>query len=484
MKLLADIVKNTERFVASIPKKDRKRYGQFFTAEKTAVHMANMLNFDIDKPYLNILDAGAGTGLLSAAVIERLVELGYQGHLHIVCYETDANVLPILVKNLELMKKEANFSFLVLSENYITSQQFEMLFDSNANQFDYIIGNPPYVKLHKSAPEVLAMPQVCHGSPNLYFLFWAMGIYNLKENGELVYIIPRSWTSGAYFEKFREYLFQRTVIQEIHLFTCRDKVFKQEPILQETMIIKVKKTQERPINILVSSSSTSDYDDLKEYSVPYNTIVSKNRYVFLVTNNNEAEVLSRMSKLKYTLPELNLKMKTGIIVDFRTREVLRDDCEDNAFPLFYSSHIQDGKVIWPIGKQGEYIVTNKPSFLQPNGNYLFVKRFTAKEEKRRLQCGMYRQKDYPQYKYISTQNKINFIACQSLCLLYGMYALFGSMLYDQYYRILNGSTQVNSTEVNTMPVPDKATIEKIGKELMATVVNEENCNKIVDKWIS
>ena len=470
MKLLADIVKNTERFVASIPKKDRKRYGQFFTAEKTAVHMANMLNFDIDKPYLNILDAGAGTGLLSAAVIERLVELGYQGHLHIVCYETDANVLPILVKNLELMKKEANFSFLVLSENYITSQQFEMLFDGNANQFDYIIGNPPYVKLHKSAPEALAMPQVCHGSPNLYFLFWAMGIYNLKENGELVYIIPRSWTSGAYFEKFREYLFQRTVIQEIHLFTCRDKVFKQEPILQETMIIKVKKTQERPINILVSSSYTSDYDDLKEYSVPYNTIVSKNRYVFLVTNNNEADVLSRMSKLKYTLPELNLKMKTGIIVDFRTREVLRDDCEDNAFPLFYSSHIQDGKVIWPIGKQGEYIVTNKPSFLQPNGNYLFVKRFTAKEEKRRLQCGMYRQKDYPQYKYISTQNKINFIACQSLCLLYGMYALFGSMLYDQYYRILNGSTQVNSTEVNTMPVPDKATIEKIGKELMATVV--------------
>ena len=227
------------------------------------------------------------------------------------------------------------------------------MFDENANQFDYIIGNPPYVKLHKSAPEALAMPEVCYGSPNLYFLFWAMGIYNLKADGELVYIIPRSWTSGAYFEKFRKYLFQQATIQEIHLFTSRDKVFKQESVLQETMIIKVKKTTDKPRDILVSSSSTSDYDDLQRYSVPYNIIVSKNQYVFLVTNQDEANVLDRMSKLKFTLPDLNLKMKTGIIVDFRTRDVLRNESQNDAIPLFYSSHIQDGKVIWPIGKQGE-----------------------------------------------------------------------------------------------------------------------------------
>lgn len=484
MTLLNQIVKNTEFFVASIPKKDRKRYGQFFTAEKTAVHMANMFNFDLNKSHLHILDAGAGTGLLSAAVVSRLVELNYQGHIHLVCYETDRNVLPVLVRNLDLLKQYSNFSYTVIDDNYITSQNFELLFDDNACCFDYIIGNPPYVKLHKSAPEALVMPQVCHGSPNMYFLFWAMGLYNLKENGELVYIIPRSWTSGAYFEKFRKYLFEHATIQEMHLFASRDKVFKQEPILQETMIIRVKKTNVRPESVSVSSSSTSEFNDLKEYTVPYDIVVSKNQYVFLVTSNNEAEVLNRMSRLKYTLPELNLKMKTGLIVDFRSKEVLRDDNEEEACPLFYSSHIQNGKVIWPIGRQGEYIVTKKQSFLQPNGNYLFVKRFTAKEEKRRLQCGMYRQKDYPNFDYISTQNKINFIACQSLCVLYGMYALLGSSLYDQYYRILNGSTQVNSTEVNTIPVPDRSTIEAMGNELMSMSISEENCNKIVNKWIN
>ena len=47
--------------------------------------------------------------------------------------------------------------------------------------------------------------------------------------------------------------------------------------------------------------------------------------------------------------------------------------------------------------------------MQDNKNYLFVKRFTAKEEPRRLQCGVYLAKRFPQYQKISTQNKINFV---------------------------------------------------------------------------
>ncbi len=112
----------------------------------------------------------------------------------------------------------------------------------------------------------------------------------------------------------------------------------------------------------------------------------------------------------------------------------------------------------PIKKDHEYVVTDQKGLIQDNKNYLFVKRFTAKEEPRRLQCGIYLAKNYPQYTKISTQNKLNFIDglfCEmSECLVYGLYVIFNSTLYDEYYRILNGSTQVNSTEINSMPVPD------------------------------
>ncbi len=67
---------------------------------------------------------------------------------------------------------------------------------------------------------------------------------------------------------------------------------------------------------------------------------------------------------------------------------------------------------------------------------------------------------------------------------YGLYVLLNSTLYDTYYRIINGSTQVNSTEVNQMPVPDRDVIEAMGKELMHQDLTEANCNKIIDRWIN
>ena len=113
-----------------------------------------------------------------------------------------------------------------------------------------------------------------------------------------------------------------------------------------------------------------------------------------------------------------------------------------------------------------------------------VKRFTSKEEERRLQCGIYLKQKYSQFAYISTQNKINFIKCDSPCVTYGLYVLLNSSLYDNYYRILNGSTQVNSTEINQIPIPERNIIEEMGRELMHKELSVTNCNIILSKWIN
>lgn len=476
---------NTSSFMESIPKKERKKYGQFFTSRKTAEFMASLFSVDYTKPAIKLLDAGAGTGLLTTALVERLRKSGYEGGITAVCYENDHKVLPILADNLEYLSKKLKVRYEIRVDNYLLSQSFLEgdLYKKSGEQYDMIIGNPPYLKIAKDATEAKVMTEVCHGAPNLYFLFWAMGIHNLKDNEELVYIIPRSWTSGAYFERFRKYLFRYCVIISIHIFGSRDKVFDGESVLQETMIIKVKKTRKKPRVIRMSSSDTSDFSDVRCYLVDYNTVVASNYFVFLVTSEKEANILSRVNRQTNTLESDELKMRTGIIVDFRTRDVLRDNEVDGSYPLFYSQHIKNGRVFWPVGREAEYIVTDKSSYLQENTDYLFVKRFTSKEEKRRLQCGIYLKTDYSQYKYISTQNKINYIKCDSPELAYGLFVLLNSSLYDSYYRMLNGSTQVNSTEINLMPVPSKEAIRQMGRELIGMELTEYNCNKIIDKWI-
>lgn len=377
--------------------------------------------------------------------------------------------------------------------NYILSQHldFNHMLEGNPEpkKYDFVIGNPPYIKISKGAPEAQAMSKVCYGTPNMYFIFASMGLFNLKKSGQMVYIIPRSWTSGAYFKRFREYFLTEGKLEHIHLFVSRNKVFDKEDVLQETIIVKVKKIQDEVETVTITSSkSNKDFKDITTLTVPYKLVVSdKDFYVYLVTNKNEVDVLKKLHKFNKTLPDIGLKMKTGLIVDFRNQDILRDKEEEGTIPLFYSQHIKQGKVQFPIQKEQEYVVTDQHGLMQDNKNYLFVKRFTAKEEPRRLQCGVYLAKNFPQYEKISTQNKINFIdglqTEMSEYLVYGLYVLFNSKLYDKYYRILNGSTQVNSTEINTMPVPDLDCIQEMGRKIIKSKdFSETNCDMILEEY--
>ncbi|WP_303148253.1 Eco57I restriction-modification methylase domain-containing protein [uncultured Megasphaera sp.] len=492
--MLEYVVRQTAAYMESMPKQIRKKSGQFFTSIETARFMAGLFAIPA-QPEITILDPGAGTGILTAALLERISAIPSVERVHLICYETDEKIIPVLEDNLRYVTahclKKADYELRTL--NYITSQENAFnggLFPESGVTCDLCIGNPPYMKIGKDAPEAKSMPAICYGAPNLYFLFAAMSLFNVCDSGEMVYIIPRSWTSGMYFKRFRQYLFSHGVIEQIHLFTSRDKVFDTEQVLQETMIVKIRKQRQVPSDILVTSSeSNCDFRHLQQISLPYSAVVSgADQYVFLMTNHREVDAICLLNTFPYTLPDFGMKMKTGLTVDFRERESLRNTEVDGAVPLFFAQHIQNGHICFPIGKEGEYLVPSRKSLVQPNTNYLFIRRFTAKEEKRRLQCGIYLAEQFPQYQTISTQNKINFIdnADHTLSkdVVYGLYVLFNSTLYDVYYRVLNGSTQVNATEINHMPVPAISIIEELGRALLKqSDITEKTCNQILEGFL-
>ena len=484
--MLDYVISKTQEYLDGMPKTKRKKIGQFFTSRETARFMAGLFSVP-KKEHLDILDPGTGSAILTAALMERLQQESSVKSVSLICYETEPAILDLLKDNLEYIKSIVRFDldYTIITDNYITSQELPLAFA------DLVIGNPPYLKVNRLAEEAQAMSHVVYGAPNLYFLFASRSIENLRDKGELVYIIPRSWTSGAYFKAFRNFLFKKTTIEHIHLFISRDKVFEQEAVLQETMIIKLKKEIGTANEIVISSTETNnDFNNIQEITVPKKLVIGNddNQYVYLVTNKEEVNVLERLSVFHNTLPSLDMKMKTGLTVDFREREHLMDEPANDNVPMFFAQHLKDGRITFPIGKHGEYIDTRKSGLLQDNINYLFVKRFTSKEESRRLQSSIYLQDDFPTYKQISTQNKLNFITRNKKSLtkqmVYGLYCLFNSTLYDKYYRILNGSTQVNSTEVNTMPMPTLDGIVYLGQRLMVSNdLTEKNCDGILGEYL-
>jgi len=488
------IFSNTSAFLEAMPKKERKRKGQFFTSLETAKYMAGLFSFDKVYGEISVLDPGAGTGVLSAAIVQRIQAFPNITSVKLTCYETDKEVLPVLAANLNYIKEKSRvpFDYSIIERDYLVSQatDFErtLLANPHPPKYDFIIGNPPYLRVLKNHPAALSMPSVVHGAPNLYYLFAAMSLFNLKDNSEMVYILPRSWTSGAYFKAFRQYLLKHGRLEHIHLFVSRDKVFSQEQVLQETIIIKVKKTNITPESVTLSSSrSSKDFDAVSTVIIPYESVVvGEDYYVFLPTNQDEINVIRKINKYSSTMPDIGVRMKTGVIVDFRQYDDLRREQADDNCPLFYSQHIRNGRVYHqPSGKEFDWVITSKPSLVQKNKDYVFCKRFTAKEERRRLQCGIYLAADFPEYSCIGTQNKINFVECidgteMDKPELYGIFALLNSTLFDMYYRILNGSTQVNSTEVNSIPVPPLSVIKEIGSNLIkAGDLTTEHCDKIL-----
>lgn len=98
-------VRNTAKLIREISKNDNRRIGRFFTKKDTARLMADMFTSE-RSDVATILDPGAGTGILSAAVCEKLARDGV-GDLYLTCYETDPMFLPMLYDNLERIRKSS-----------------------------------------------------------------------------------------------------------------------------------------------------------------------------------------------------------------------------------------------------------------------------------------------------------------------------------------------------------------------------------------
>ena len=122
-----------------------------------------------------------------------------------------------------------------------------------------------------------------------------------------------------------------------------------------------------------------------------------------------------------------------------------------------------------------------------NKNMILIKRVPAKSDPRFVNAGIYLAAQLPQYRYISTHNKINYIdtgdADSEMCarLTYGLFALLNSTIYDRYISIISKSKQINSKELRSLPLPPRNIIENIGVRLMSTrLLTVEACDSVVN----
>ena len=118
---------------------------------------------------------------------------------------------------------------------------------------------------------------------------------------------------------------------------------------------------------------------------------------------------------------------------------------------------------------------------------VIVKRVPAKSDDRFVNSAVYMAAQLPQFRFISTHNKINFIDTKDksteMCprLVFGLFALLNSTIYDRFISIISKSKQINSKEMKKLPLPPRNIIENIGMRLMAVrQTTVAACDQIVN----
>ncbi|WP_295508724.1 Eco57I restriction-modification methylase domain-containing protein [uncultured Sulfitobacter sp.] len=440
--------------------KRRSKLGQFMTPGRIASFMAGM--FDVP-PDVRLLDAGAGMGALTAAfVAEALSRDTPPKSIDVTCYEVDDQLASILDGTLDACAEQCaaagiKFTSEVIRGDYIL-QSSEPLLQAQRT-YNCAILNPPYGKINQTSEWRLGLRSLGIETVNLYTAFVAVALQQMDDGGEIVAITPRSFCNGSYYEAFRRLLLGGSAISNLHVFESRRSSFKDDDVLQENMIFRVRKGCAQG-----DVSLSTDLTDPR--AVPFTDIVRpSDRHAFIRLPVSGNDLADSVQTLPCILADLGIKVSTGRVVDFRTRDNLRKEPGDDTVPLIYPQHFHDGGIRWPIPdfRKHNALADNDDTakLITPAGIYVLTKRFTAKEEKRRLVASIY---DGGRAGF---ENHLNYFheggEGLPLDLAKGLAAFLNSEAVDQYFRIFSGHTQVNATDLRNLHYPSRDQLEALGR---------------------
>lgn len=456
----------------------KKELGQVFTPETVAFFMAERLvqGWQKEASHVEILDAGAGSGVLANALVETVLEQRPKiSKITLTLIELDAYLKETLEEMVAKLQARAQERGVDLSVNLHVGENFyrfaldnleETLFSSldAPERFDLAILNPPYMKMSRKNQFSEALGGVGVRVPNHYAAFIQLTALLLNPHGRLVAISPRSFTNGVYFTQFRKFLLEKGKLESFHLFDSRQDVFEEDDVLQEAVVLEWESTRERHVGtrVEVSSSPGRDLAYKKNISLLLEEVVWENDQhsrFHLPASEEERGLLRKMKKRDKTLASFCLDVSTGKVVPFRSKESLTKKSGRDVIPLLYPQHLQEETVVWPLEDRrpnGLKMSEAAHEMAFKNGVYILIPRISPKEQKQRIKAVVYGGDI--EGELIAFENHLNVIHKDGEPLELEFARKLASYLVSEdvstYIDLLNGHTQINAHDLRALPLPD------------------------------
>jgi adenine-specific DNA-methyltransferase len=461
--------------------------GQFLTPMAVASGLASL--FESADGEVRLLDPGAGVGTLTAAFVTDVLGRRCKPvRLHLTVWEAEVGFIRKLKRVLggcvELGQAAGVPTSYTLNHGNFLRDAAELLEAGDLfgalrreEAFSHVIMNPPYRKIAADSESRLLLRRAGLETSNLYTGFLWLAARLLKQGGQMVAITPRSFCNGPYFRPFHEQFFHLMALRHLHVVDRRNAVFAGDDVLQENVVMHARRSSGERTSVTLSSSEDLPGQSTRLRTVPYSTVIGPtdpNFVVHLALEVGDDQVREAVEGLPQTLEGLGIEVSTGRVVDFRARTFLRQDPELGTMPLIYPTHFNGGVVHWPrlaSRKPNALALTpDTEDLLVPAGVYVLVKRFTSKEERKRVVATVFRPEGaLAAYRSVGFENHLNYFHQRgqglNSAIAHGLAIYLNSTTVDRYFRQFSGHTQINAADLRCLRYPSREQLVHLAQQV-------------------
>ena len=360
-----------------------KTLGQVFTPQWIIAEILDLLEYNNERILEKyILEPSSGDGAFLLEIVERYIDVCLVKNLNslVIKQHLEKYIYAVEIDESEYQKSVQNLNKLVKDKLGIEQDLKWNIYNQNTldfyknhlNFFDYIVGNPPYIRIHNLDADTRALLKqdflFSEGTIDIYLSFFEMGIKMLKKDGLLGYITPNSYLHNSSYSLFREYLKNEKLVSKLIDFKA-NKIFKGFSTYTAITIIDKNNSEnhleyKELINDKIELVNTINFDSLskKDWSFTNN----ENEHFLTELEKNKNASIKDFFDVQYGFATLRDKLFISEIVGYN---------EDLAY---FNGSLIEKKLLKNVVKGSRFkgIINENEKILFPyeliNGRYIVI----------------------------------------------------------------------------------------------------------------
>ncbi len=306
-----------------------KTLGQVYTPDWVVIEILNLVDYYGDNILAKkILEPSCGDGAFLKEIVKRYIKQGCENKLSIkkIVYGLENYIHGIELDKVEYDKCIDNLNKITNELLGLDNIKWNIhnkntlhLYNNLKKEFDYIVGNPPYIRVHNLDVDTRKFIKekfsYSEGTIDIYLCFFEMAFFMIKPDGKIGYITPNSYLHNKSYNKFRDFLKRNKAIHTLTDFKA-NKIFKGYSTYTAITIIEFNSNRDSFMyNELINNEIKTVNDinfnelDLKEWSFTD----KKNENFIKDLDKNKNTFIGELFDVQYGLATMRDKIFIGKI---------------------------------------------------------------------------------------------------------------------------------------------------------------------------